>query len=264
MTQQSHLAGGSFDRCAFTLIELLVSIAIIAVLAALLLPALSNAKSTAREANCQQNLRQLEMAYQMYAADNGGKLAPNVASLQTQDQIQTWINDNMQNAQDATNLAKIIAGKLYPYASQPGIYRCPADMTISSNHVDLRVRSYSMNAWIGSRTMENEEKQTPYRTFVTEADLTAAPTSRIWIIADEHQLTLDDAYFHVTMDDSSPFDSFPAMRHHNGYALNFADGHTETRRLRNAASLQHPSRPYPGISPTNQDWLAFKQITTVK
>ncbi len=65
---------GRRPKQAFTLIELLVVVAIIAILAALLLPALNRAKEKSKRARCASNLRQIGLACQMYAHDNNDRL----------------------------------------------------------------------------------------------------------------------------------------------------------------------------------------------
>lgn len=197
----------------------------------------------------------------MYSADNGGRLPENEPNVPAGRSTNLWVLGNLKSAQDATNQIPLRLGKLYPYTSQPELYHCPADPSRTGGV--SRVRSYSMNGWVGSRYMESEYSSTPYRTFIRDNELAAARPARLWVIIDEHEATIDDGWFLVTMDDSRPFASAPATRHNLSYTLNFADGHVETCKLRDpaSASLGVQSGQF---DPRNSDWLRLKEITTVR
>jgi len=243
----------------FTLIELLVVIAIIAILAAMLLPALSTAKGKGKRVGCVNNLHQVSIASQMYAADNDGKLAENPPEgTPAYEQSNTWVKGDMKVQAQATNFSYIQQGKFFPYASSLATYRCPADPSTVNGFP--RVRSYAMNSWMGSRYMETPAKQPEYRTFVRENEISLAGPARLWMIMDEHEVTIDDGFFMVTMDDSRPFVNFPAMRHERGFVVNFADAHVEVMKLRDAAT----QGPLGSISAYNTDWIRLKQMTTVQ
>lgn len=238
----------------FTLIELLIVIAIIAILAALLLPTLGTAKAKSRTVACLNQLKQFAVAAQMYAGDNAGFLVPNLPAGSN-----SWVLGSMKLDAQATNTTLLRQGKLFPYASQPRLYLCPADAVVVPNY-GPHVRSYAMNSWIGSRTMEaGGTAARSFRTFVKDAEFAAAGAALLWLMADEHEATIDDGYFLVTMDDSRPFASHPAFRHQRGFALNFVDGHAESWKLRDPASAQGSQAQ---VGSRNTDWLRLKQVTT--
>lgn len=227
-------------------------IAIIAILAALLLPALAAAKAKAHQAGCLNNLHQLSIAWKMYADDNSGELVTNLRQPSTET---AWVTGQFKIPQTATNPASIRQARLFSQIGNPAVYRCPADKSQFGGAPV--VLSYAMNSWMGSRSMADASG---YRTFVRESELVAAPTSAIWMLADEDPSSLDDGWFLVTMTDAQPFASFPGVRHSGGCGVGFADGHTAVFKLRDPASV--PGRQ--GVNARNTDWLQWKQMTTVR
>ena len=246
---------GGLPEGAFTLTELLVVIAIIAILAALLLPALSAVKAKGKQTACLGNLHQFGLALQLYASEHAGELVENQPGNVSSN---SWVQGNMQIPVQATNTDYLRQGELFVYLGQPAVYRCPADPSQTGGVP--RARSYSMNGWMGSRYMETYPGESGYRTFIRESELAMAGPTEIWVMLDEHELSIDDGWFLVTMDDSQPFASFPAIRHRRGYVWNFADGHAAYRKLQNPDLLTSGKT----ISSSDPDWVQLKQATTAR
>ena len=236
------------DR-GFSLIELLVVVAIIAILAGMLLPALSKAKTKGQQINCLGNLKQLTLCWTMYADDNDNRLAPNnvqgVWGEEASDD--SWVVGNVRL--DRTN-RNIENGKLFKYNRSAAIYRCPADrsMVVGTKNVP-RTRSYSISTGIAH---ENKQKGIKYvRSF---NDLTDPAPANASVFLDEDAYSIQNGAIGIEPREFYHW-NLPASRHGNAGVLTFADGHAELWKWRDnviAEGSKELKRRY-DLDPNNSD-----------
>ena len=260
--------GRTPEFLAFTLIELLVVIALIAILAALLLPAFSRARERARAIICVNNTHQLNTAWLLYADDHNGRLAYNLGGDTKRSTVAprtniNWVNGSLdwELHDDNTNTTTLTEASLGSYANRNlGIYRCPSDHVLSSVQREAgwsaRIRSYSMNAMVGDAgplSASGVNVNNPdYVQFFSLAHI--PQPAEIFVFLDEHPDSINDGYF-INRAYSGEWVDLPASYHNGAAAFSFADGHSELHRWR-FASTKKPARPdvaaLPSVIPHNE------------
>ena len=275
-------------RKGFTLIELAVVLATLALLAAMLLPALAQTRQNSQVIECLANQRQLAVAWMMYARDNNDKLVP-VGSLAYQPA--TFAENPLTDSrlQPGGSLAQfcpgnlqstvmvagpyynnwIKAGLIYPYIQNIAVYKCPADLFrypygASSTFAKYSDRTYSVNCYVGGMWWWNMN----YKLYRKLSDMNRPGPAHTWVFIEESPASIDDCYFALDPDNPNLWYNSPAVLHGNASVMTYADGHSEAHRwtdgnMINDVNPQVPPGYYVPADPHSGDLAWLLSITTV-
>ena len=211
---------------AFTLIELLVVIAIIAILMAILMPALHRVREQGKRAVCRSNVKQLSLAWIMYADENDDRIVNGAIGYSNGNtgwgkhvgEI-AWVDGLVREGEarrEERQREEIEQGALWPYVKDHDLYRCP---TGRRGEALTYAIMFSMNAVNHTATQGVRGAHIKKRTEIYNP----APAQRL-VFIDEGWMTPDA--FAVQYDSENWWDD-PPVRHGDGTVVSFADGHSE-------------------------------------
>ena len=211
------------SAAAFTLVELLVVIGIIAVLMAILMPALRKAREASQAIKCASNLRQLGMATAMYVNENQGFLPYPTTFPGVPGDGSLWFNMVDPYLAAMTNEARtgVARERSYPEYKQCVVYESFPGGKTAGGQDNLRefARTYKMNTHLRHNNPFRNARVTEVRQssdFVYLGDATSLDTA-------EAESMWESGQFSFEVND--PTQAGPSLRHNNGANILFVDGH---------------------------------------
>jgi prepilin-type N-terminal cleavage/methylation domain-containing protein len=297
MRRSGHLKFSHNDR-GFTLLELLVVTAIIAILAALIFPALGRAKQTAQGITCLNNGKEVMLAMQMYSSDANDLFPPNpddgnkvpghnwCAGAAGVGQPDEFNPDILRNPSLC-----LVASYLH---GEPTVFHCPGDRRMGVyqgtdpafiGHTVPAARTFSMNQAVGTicpgfdatgnthsglptlavngpwlDNSDTHRRDSPWLTYGRFSSINAPGPSKLWVLLDEDVNNLNDAAFAFGMKSPVWFDA-PGTYHNYGCGFAFADGHSEHHRWLYGAEKIGDRKP---VADQNDeaDWLWMRDRTS--
>jgi prepilin-type N-terminal cleavage/methylation domain-containing protein/prepilin-type processing-associated H-X9-DG protein len=207
----------------FTLIEMLIVIAIIAILAALLVPVLSKAKERGQRTACLNNLKQLQGGWLVYVDDDNDWMPPNlwdgVHGADAGSAPGSWV---VGNALD-NSPTNIMLGVQWRYNSSLGVYHCPSDTSLAANGATMRFRSYSLLNYLGA----DPDAPSPDATLDKQKGSQLKQPASVLAFDCEDADTINDGILLVAPAPGTQWLDLPSSRHSQGCVFSFADGHVE-------------------------------------
>ncbi len=261
------------SRPGFTLLELLVVIAIIAILAAMLLPALSQAKIRAQKIYCMNNLKQIQLGWVMYSGENNDRIVPLSnywPTFPTDPQVQPGAAEaqlfpGSVSMLTGTNILFAHLGLLYPNLKSEKVFKCPADPKKSPDKVTPTIRSYSGNGWMNptASTLAGTylHPTATYMVFKKQSDIFRP--SDIYILLEESPGTINDDWFVEDPDAPAEWTDMPASYHNRSSMLLFADGHSQNRKWTDKQVLNQAGN-FVSADPYSGDLAWILSVTTIR